>query len=78
MYCIRVFPWARVFLDISVPLDLVVNRMTESRRKNLSRLKKQGFEFGAKRTGSKGKDHCSGGAGSLVDSAALERREFKL
>jgi hypothetical protein len=49
MYCIRVFPWARAFLDISVPLNLVVGRMTESRRKDLSRLKKQGFEFGASR-----------------------------
>jgi len=45
-YCIRIFPRLRALLDVSVPMDKVIKRMTNHRRRNLSKSKKRGFEYG--------------------------------
>jgi len=46
MYCIRVFPWGRALLDVSVPMDSILRRMARCRRRDLSKVKKQNFEYG--------------------------------
>jgi hypothetical protein len=45
MYCVRVFPWIRALLDVSVPMDSLLGRMTRQRKQNLSKVKKQDFEY---------------------------------
>jgi hypothetical protein len=46
MYCIRVFPWLRTFLDVSVPMDLAFRRMRKLRKRDLSKAQNLGIEYG--------------------------------
>jgi hypothetical protein len=46
MYCVRVFPWLRSLVDVSVPIDAVVRRMSRLRRRDLSKAQRLALEYG--------------------------------
>jgi hypothetical protein len=46
IHCIRVLPWLRSYLDVSSPVESIIKRMTKHRRRNVSKVKKQDFEYG--------------------------------
>jgi hypothetical protein len=46
MYCIRVFPWLRSLVDVSVPMEAVVGRMRRLRKSDLLKAQRLGLEYG--------------------------------
>lgn len=49
MYCIRVFPWLRALLGVSVSMDSAIKRMSRLRKRDLSKAEKLNLGYGTSR-----------------------------
>ena len=47
--CVRMFPWMRAVLDVSAPIGTIIDRFTNSRRRELARVEKLDFAYGESR-----------------------------